>query len=314
MHSQPSLNIAVSSCLLGQAVRYDGRDKANAYLLGDLARFCNYHPICPEMAIGLGVPRAPIQLMQGTDRVHLVAIHDQTLDYTREMTALAQNISRQGHQWHGYIFKQKSPSCSLTPVAVQGAPRTHQPGLFAGQICRHQPLLPVIEAEALIDIEVRDNFLERVFAYRHWQQLSPRIRSTRQLMAFHQQQHLGLLAHGAAGLKRMEETLAQLDERPLKKLKAEYLGLMMAQLARPATRPGHGRVLRTLLGQLKASLKQEDYRQLKQCIKDFQNGEIPLVQALSLLKHHSQRRAPDLIAQHAYLNPPQEAWFLRFHQ
>lgn len=156
--------VGVSACLTGAAVRYDGRDKYNAHLYEDIAESVAFFPVCPEVEMGLGVPRPPIHLQSHDGAVRLVE-EDTNRDLTAEMTAYAEaraaDLARMGLA--GFIFKAKSPSCGLTDIPVAGR-QTPGRGLFAATVLAALPDLPAVEAEDLADPATRSAFLKAVFA------------------------------------------------------------------------------------------------------------------------------------------------------
>ncbi len=158
--------IGVSSCLLGQRVRYDGGHKREAFVVEDLAARFELLPICPEMAIGMGVPRPPLQLVLEADGIHARGVYDPDLDVTDRLLVFAQQTLPALSRLCGYVFKTRSPSCgvSSTPVLVPGHPSREDSGLFAAALLAAYPLLPVEQEDRLRDPALRDLFLERVYA------------------------------------------------------------------------------------------------------------------------------------------------------
>ncbi|MFN2338139.1 MAG: DUF523 and DUF1722 domain-containing protein [Gammaproteobacteria bacterium] len=158
--------IGVSSCLLGQRVRYDGGHKREAFVVEDLATRFELLPICPEMAIGMGVPRPPLQLVLEADGIHARGVHDPDLDVTEQLLVFARQTLPGLSRLCGYVFKARSPSCGVgsTPVLVPGHPSREDSGLFAAALQAAFPHLPVEQEDRLRDPALRDLFLERVYA------------------------------------------------------------------------------------------------------------------------------------------------------
>lgn len=161
----PRLRIGVSSCLLGQKVRYNGGHKRDNWIARTLARHFELVPICPEVAIGLGVPRAPIQLVRRGNRVRAVGVDDDSLDVTRALTRYGRDMGRALDDLCGYVFKAHSPSCAMAGVAVRGAHGKTHAGLYAYALMKARPGLPVEDEDRLRDPAVRAQFLARVRAY-----------------------------------------------------------------------------------------------------------------------------------------------------
>lgn len=160
--------VGISSCLLGQAVRYDGRHKLDAPLIADLDPHVEWVPVCPEIEIGLGTPRPPIQLQEIGGAVRLIMPSTER-DLTGVMTEYAERRvdALAGLRLAGYVLKSRSPSCGLgsTPVVDfrQGTPLSS--GVFAAVLKARLPGLPVEEETRLRDADARATFLERVLSY-----------------------------------------------------------------------------------------------------------------------------------------------------
>ncbi len=166
------VRIGISSCLLGQKVRYDGGHKRNRLVIETFGRFVEWVPVCPEFEMGLGVPREPIHLVRtGPRAVHLLGVKS-AADHTAAMRKYAKQKleALAALDLCGCIFKKDSPSCGLRGVKVWRAPATavpggRHPGLFAAALVERFPDLPVEEEGRLSDPRVRETFIERVFAY-----------------------------------------------------------------------------------------------------------------------------------------------------
>lgn len=156
------IKIGVSSCLLGNQVRYDGGHKRDAFVVDELGQWCQLVAVCPELEVGMGVPRPPLHL-EG-DRMLVTQSGE---DVTDRMRAWSEKRVKELARLRldGYIFKKGSPSCGMVTSPGQGR------GLFAEALMRHLPLLPVEDEERLRDAAVRDNFVERVHAHRRWRGL-----------------------------------------------------------------------------------------------------------------------------------------------
>jgi uncharacterized protein YbbK (DUF523 family) len=162
------LKIGVSSCLLGEKVRYDGADKRDPDLIDTLGRLFTLVGVCPEVGCGLPVPREPMRLEGDPSSPRLITIESridltgQLLNYCVHRVA---ELEREGIC--GFILKKNSPSCGLQMVQLYqgGEPSGHGRGLFAAQLVRRFPLLPIAEEEILGDPVLRDNFMSCVLAY-----------------------------------------------------------------------------------------------------------------------------------------------------
>lgn len=164
------IRIGISSCLLGEPVRYDGGHKRDNLIIETLGRLFAFVPVCPEVAIGLGVPRAPIRLVGDPHAPRALGVDDATLDVTGKLSAYGVRMARELDGISGYIFKSRSPSCGLQGVEVYPYGATAA-GLYARAFMDIQALLPVAEESQLADPALRDDFIERVYEYRRRQDL-----------------------------------------------------------------------------------------------------------------------------------------------
>ncbi len=230
------IRIGVSSCLLGQPVRYDGGHKYAAYIARDLGRCFELVPVCPEVAIGLGVPRPPMQLVGKPQAPRARVIEEPARDYTRKLAAYGRRMARELDDLSGYVFKSRSPSCALGGVPVYprlagGRARHAGRGIYAHALLTAQPLLPAIEEEALVDARVRVQFVQRVRTYHRWQQLAAIGLTRARLRDFHAR-HRRLVA--SRDWFALERLLARTEGRPLKQVAKAYIQRLMQALARPA--------------------------------------------------------------------------------
>ncbi len=307
--------IGISSCLLGQRVRYDGNHKRDSYVSDTLARHFELVPVCPEVAIGLGVPRPPIRLVGAVTHPRAVGVDDPALDVT---AALAAYGRRQAHALDGicgYIFKSKSPSCGLERVKVYprgaGAPRGGT-GIYAAAFRAAAPLVPLEEEGRLNDAALRDNFLERVFAYHRWQRLTVAGVTAARLVDFHTAHKLVLMAHGPARYAALGRIVAGTSRSSIRANAARYVAAFMGALAHPATRRMHANVLMHVAGYLKRELDAGDRAELRDAIEAYRTTAMPLLVPVTLLRHHFRRHPDPWIARQAYLYPDAPELTLRY--
>ncbi len=301
----PMIRLGISSCLLGQRVRYDGKHKRDAYIAGILARDFEFVPVCPEVAIGLGVPRAPIELVGVASAPRALGVEDAALDVTRPLAAHGRRMARALPDISGYIFKSRSPSCGIAKVPVRGSgQRTGASGIYAAAFMAARPLLPVEDEDRLKDAQVRENFIQRVLVYHRWQQLAAQGVSAARLVDFHAAHKLVIMAHGISHYRRLDQLVATLATRPIHKLARVYIQQLMRILAEPATVKRHSQVLMHLMRYLKKSLDAEDQAELLQQIHAYRLGHVPLVLPLTLLRRHFQCHPHDDVIRQVYLYPP----------
>ncbi|HEB85648.1 MAG TPA: DUF523 domain-containing protein [Gammaproteobacteria bacterium] len=165
--STVQIHIAVSACLLGERVRYDGAQKRYPLIM-KLAHEFELLPFCPEVAIGLGVPRAPVQLVTTSAGIRSRGVTDPSHDISDRLQAYAQLQCEILKSCAGLIFKSRSPSCGLgsTPLFNEQDEQTGQTnGLFAAVLRDGLPDLPMLEESALVTEEEVAVFAGRVRDY-----------------------------------------------------------------------------------------------------------------------------------------------------
>lgn len=170
------VRVGISSCLLGHAVRYDGAHKHCAYITSTLSEFFDFVPLCPEVAVGMSVPRPPIQLVETTQGIRALGVDDVSVDMTAALDAYAKQVGdehiRNGDIC-GYIFKQGSPSCGVSQVKVfdeNNISTLSGRGVYAAAILASAPRLPVVEEHELLEPEQREKFIASVMNYYYKQQ------------------------------------------------------------------------------------------------------------------------------------------------
>ncbi len=314
MEGMGKIKLAISSCLLGQRVRYDGGHKRDAYINGTLSESFDFVAVCPEVAIGLTTPRPPICLVQVGDAIRVQGRQDHTIDVTEALHRYGKSMAQPLESISGYILKKGSPSCGLQQVEVvdqQGRVCGKAAGAFAHSLQKKFPLLPMIDEEQLGEAALRDNFIMRVYVYRRWQQMLTDGLSVERLQAFHADHKYLVMVHNQEAYKRMGKMVAESDGDSVKVVSCLYMEEMMSALKRPASRGQHANVLLHLLGYLKKQLDSEDKEEMVALIEQYREGELPLLVPMTLLKHHFRRHPRDYIERQVYLTPHPHELMLR---
>lgn len=311
-----ALRVGVSSCLLGQHVRYDGGHKKDEFLSGLLARFVEFVPVCPEVELGLGTPRESIRLQRGGDLVRLVAPKSGQ-DHTEAMRRWAERRVAQLARLDlcGYVLKKDSPSCGMERVRVWGGrqPTRDGRGAFAAVLMAELPLLPVEEEGRLHDLALRENFVERVFAYRRLKDLFQGRWTVGDLVRFHSAEKLLVLAHEPAAYQKLGRLVAGAKRAARGALAGAYGAAYMAALAKPATRGRHANVLQHMAGYLRGVASDDERQELAESIAEYRRGLVPLVVPVTLVRHHVRRHAIAYLAGQRYLEPHPKEMMLRNH-
>lgn len=309
------IRIGISACLLGHKVRFDGGHKRDAFVTDVLTRFMEFIPVCPEAAIGLGVPRPPIRLMGSATRPRAVGVKNPELDVTNVLEEFAHRKSSEAADISGYIVKRGSPSCGMERVKIfhheKAMPEKKGSGIFTRTLQKNLPLLPVEEEGRLNDPVLRENFINRVYVYRRWQHLVSAGLTPARLIAFHTDHKYLLMSHCQLTYKELGKMLANLSSGSFDDCANRYIHGLMNALKRRVNRRRHSNVLQHIAGYLKHSLDRDDKMELCDIIDAYRHAELPLVVPVTLLKHFFRRYPNSYISRQFYLQPYPEALCLR---
>jgi len=311
------IRVGVSACLLGEKVRFDGGHKRDSFLVDTLGPFVEWVSVCPEVEIGLSTPRDTLRLVgaEGTPRL---VVQKTGEDLTERMQRYARGKTEQlgALHLHGYVLKRASPSCGLFRVRVypeSGIPRGGGRGLFAAELARRFPLLPVEEEGRLSDARIRENFIERMFASARWQAFRRAKPRPAGLVAFHAAHKLAILAHSPRHYATLGQRVATAGRLLTEAKLDQYGALFMEALAVPATRQRHTNVLQHLARFFKKQLPGDERAELAEVIDEYRCGLVPLVVPLTLIQHHVRRFNVTYLADQVYLRPHPKELMLRNH-
>ena len=299
--------LGISACLLGKNVRFDGGHKQDALLCATLGRFVEWVPVCPEIEVGMGVPRESVRLVGAPDDPKIIAERSGK-DWTVAMRRFAAIRTRDlaALRLSGYVFKKNSPSCGVERVRLYDAknmPSRHGRGIFAAAVMKTLPLLPVEEEGRLNDLALRENFVERVFAYHRWQSALAGTKSARALVNFHTRHKFLLLAHSERHYQRLGRLVAGIEKNSLRVTYEEYGQNFMEGLAVRASAKKHANVLDHLMGYFSEELSAAERRELVELIREFRTGLLPLVAPITLIQHYVKKYEVAYLSDQIYLAP-----------
>ena len=311
------IRIGISACLLGQEVRFDGGHKKDDFLTRILGPHVEFVPVCPEVEMGLGTPRETLRLVRQDTALRLITTRSGT-DHTDGMNRWAagrlEELNRE--DLVGYVLKKDSPSCGMERVKTYGAagmPARDGRGLFAAALLERLPLLPVEEEGRLSDPVLRENFIERVFAYRRLRDLFLGRWTIGGLVRFHTAHKMSLLAHSTTAYNELGRLVAGTSELGRSDLRRAYETLFMRTLAIPATRARHTNVLQHMAGHLKNLVDAESRAELVASIGEYRGGLVPLIVPLTLIRHHVRRHRVTYLEGQIFLEPHPRELMLRNH-
>ncbi len=312
------IRIGVSSCLLGEEVRYDGQHKHDSYITGVLAQWFEFVPVCPEFELGLGVPREPMRLEGDPDHPRLVTSKTRR-DLTDSMQAWCDHRIQalEKENLCGFIFKSKSPSSGMERVKVYpaggGMPVNKGSGLFARSFMDHFPYLPVEEEGRLRDVALRENFIERVFTLKRWREMLAEDSTRAGLVKFHERHKYLLMAHSIPLYRDLGRIVAGMKGRRLPEIQRDYHESMMKALAMRATVKKHTNVLQHMAGYFKQQLDADEKLELQEMIDRYRQEHIPLIVPVTIINHYVRKYGESYLREQYYLNPHPIELQLRNH-
>lgn len=314
--TQERIRVGVSSCLLGERVRWNGDHKQDHYVKDVLGEYFEWVPVCPEFETGMGVPRETVRLVKTGNRVRMLGTKTAE-DWTGRMEEFSRNKTAglRDSGLSGFIFKKGSPSCGMERVPLyngKGGAAGSGSGLFAGRFRETFPLVPVEEEGRLNDPRLRENFIVRVFAFHRLGRLL-RDFSLRGLVEFHTAHKYLLMAHSVRHYQLLGRLVAEAKGKDRRSLKEDYARLFMEALAVCATPRKNANVLLHMLGYIKSGLGPEEKKDILDLIEEYRRGFVPLIVPLTLLNHYVKKLKADYLLGQVYLNPHPRELMLRNH-
>ncbi len=311
------IKVGISSCLLGNPVRYDGGHKQDRYITDVLEAYFSFVPVCPEVECGLPVPRDSMRLVGEPTAPRLITRRSGE-NHTDRMLAFCERKTRElaGEDLCAFIFKKDSPSSGLHRVKVYaegGQPRKSGRGLFAAAVVQSFPLLPVEEEGRLHDARLRENFIEKIFCYRRWKDFLARDPDYRTLNNFHSRHKLQLMAHSPEKLRELGRLSAAGKSRDKKELLEEYEAGLMAALDLKSTVKKNRNVLEHITGYFKKLIDPDEKQELLELIDRYARGQVPLVVPLTLVNHYVRKYRVLYLQEQTYLEPHPAELMLRNH-
>lgn len=309
--------VGVSSCLLGNEVRYSGGHSRDSFLTDTLGQFVDWVPVCPEVECGLPVPREPMRLVGDADAPRLVTVRS-GVDHTRRLTSWARRRVREleGEDLVGFVFKSRSPSSGMERVKIydeRGRLRGKGAGLFARAFMRRFPLIPVEDEDRLRDPDLRENFVERIFCLRRYREAMRPRRTRGALVDFHARHKLQLMAHSPALLREMGRLVARAKEMGTAELLTRYEDLLLRATRLMATPGKNANVLQHAAGYLKRDLSSDERAEILGLTERYRAGFVPLIVPVTLMQHHIRRSGQAYLAEQTYFDPHPMEMKLRNH-
>jgi uncharacterized protein YbgA (DUF1722 family)/uncharacterized protein YbbK (DUF523 family) len=314
---EDKIRLGISTCLLGENVRYDGGHKRDRFIIDTLGQFVEFVPVCPEVECGLPVPRESMHLAGDPESPRLVTTRTK-IDHTEKMVNWASKRVGELEKENlcGFIFKSNSPSSGMERVKVyneRGMAQKTGIGMFARVFMDHFPLIPGEEDGRLHDIKLRENFIERIFVLKRWRELLNHHQSRGKLVAFHTEHKLLILSHSQKHSRILGKLVAEAKNIPAEQLYSQYQLIFTEALQLKTTIKKNINVLQHMMGYFKKQLSADEKRELLETIDQYRNEYIPLIVPITLIKHYVRKYDQPYLKQQLYLNPHPIELKLRNH-
>lgn len=314
---EQKIKMGISSCVLGEKVRYDGGHKLDHYLKDTLGQFVEWTPVCPEVECGLSVPREAMRLT-GTPEAPRLVTRKTGIDYTDRM-----------QQWPGGGWKsskrttcaasslkagRRVPACGGVKVYNTSAvPSTSAVGIFASAYMEHFPLMPVEDDGRLNDPDLRENFIESIFVFKRWKELVRGKGRIRDLVDFHSDHKLLILSHSPRHYSALGRLVANAKEYRPERLKSDYLKILMDGLKLLATVKKNTNVLQHMMGYFKKQLQPDEKKEMGEVIEKYHRGLVPLIVPIVFVRHYVRKYGEPYLKRQYFLNPHHVDLMLRNH-
>jgi uncharacterized protein YbgA (DUF1722 family)/uncharacterized protein YbbK (DUF523 family) len=314
---EDKIKIGISTCLMGEPVRWNGGHSRDRYLTDILGQYVAYVPVCPEVECGMGVPRETLRLVGNPDHPNLVTSKT-NVDHTRRMTEWARKRVKELEKENlcGFVFKKNSPSSGLYKVPVRnfkGMPQKKGQGIFARVFTEHFPLVPVEEDGRLHDAKLRETFIEQIFTLMRWRETLSKKKSLGNLIDFHTRHKLLIMSHSLTHLQMMGKLVAEGKTLPIEDVFIQYETLLIGALRLNTTLKKNINVMQHIMGYFKKRLSPDEKQELLEIIEQYRQEFVPLIVPVTLLNHYVRKYKQPYLAQQFYLNPHPIALKLRNH-
>lgn len=293
--------LAVSACLLGKKVRHDGGDKHDYYILDVLSKFVDLVPFCPEVEMGLGVPREPIRFVLENNEKKLVGTKSE-IDYTSLGKKIALEISKSLWDVDGIILMKKSPSCGLEKVKIyhKGVPQNSGMGVFAETFIETYPTIPHIDSGRLVNNSLKEQFIRQVYSYYIFKTT---VESVKDLQNFHKSHKYIIMEHQPAKVAVLGKIAAESKGIQFSKTKQAYHEEFFKTLNIRTTKSKKCNVFYHLMGYLKNHLNAKEKQNFIKLIEDYKKGKTNYVSVWTILKHFIEKYNITYLMDHVYFNP-----------
>ena len=312
------IKLGVSTCLLGEPVRYDGGHKLDHFIRDTLGEFVSYVPVCPEVECGLSVPREALRLVGDVENPRLM-----TQKTGRDLTGLMRTWAKkrldllEQEDLCGFIFKAKSPSSGMARVRVyndRGMPRPNGVGVWARMFMDRFPHLPVEDDGRLHDPKIRETFIERIFVFKRWrEEVSGQSKKIADLIGFHARHKMLIMSHSPEIYRLLGRLTANQEKTEITKLKSDYLELLTKAMSLKTTIKKNVNTIHHLFGYFKKDLSADEKSEFLVLLEQYAQGLVPLIVPVTMINHYVRKYDKGYLKEQVYLNPHPVELKLRNH-
>ena len=310
------IKVGISSCVLGENVRFDSGHKISKFVTKELAPFFEFVPVCPEVGMGMPVPRPTIRLISDQERIALVETKDASIDHTDKMMDYSKSkvAELSSTELCGYIVCAKSPTCGMERVKVykKGGAENIGVGLYTQELMKQMPWLPVEEDGRLNDPVLKENFITRIYTLRDFYDSMDGEPTAGKIVAFHSRYKLTLMAHHPQSYKELGRLVATIKEYDIDTFYQKYRVGLMNAVSHRASRKNNTNVLMHLQGYFKRDLAKEQKAELSGVIEEYRQGTLPLLAPLTLIKHYLAAYPDAYLSEQKFLQPHPQEMRLRY--
>jgi uncharacterized protein YbgA (DUF1722 family)/uncharacterized protein YbbK (DUF523 family) len=302
------IRLGVSSCLLGEKVRYDGGHQFNHYVSDVLGEYAEFVPVCPEVEVGLPTPRDTLRLVKNDEGQVRLVFPRSGEDITERMESWARERVKHLAEKNldGFVFKSKSPSSGMERVKLydkNGVPRKTGVGVFARIFMETFPLLPVEEEGRLNDPRLRENFITSIFTLQRLRKALEEKNTLGTIVDFHTRHKMLILSHSDKIYREMGRLVATGKDLPFDELLDKYRALLLNALKLKTTIKKQVNVLHHIIGYFKRDLSADEKQEILELIENYRNGLVPLIVPITLINHYVRKYDQSYLKEQVYLNP-----------
>jgi uncharacterized protein YbgA (DUF1722 family)/uncharacterized protein YbbK (DUF523 family) len=305
----PKPIIIVSKCLTFAACRYNGL-MINSETVEVLKKHVDFIPVCPEVEIGLGIPRQPIRITKEKDTVRLVQ-PSAGLDVTKIMHDFSRKYLDGIKESDGFLLKSRSPSCGVKDVKFYAGPEQNVPlgkaqGFFGKAVLERFPEAAIEDEARLENFSIREHFFTKLFTLADLRRVAAS-GQMKELVSFHSRNKYLLMAYSQAKLKVLGNIVANQENKDFPGIVSEYKAEFSSALSHAPKHTSHINALMHTLGYFSEKISSGEKQYFLDSLQDYRNGKLPLSVPQSLIRSWIVRFNEAYLKDQTFFRPyPQE--------